>query len=1088
MISRILEFSVHQRWVVVFLSLMAAAFGAFALQKLPIDAVPDVTNNQVQINTVAPWLSPQDIEKQVTLQIETALAGATGLDYTRSLSRNGFSQVTAVFSEKTDIYFARQQVNERLREAKAALPGGVEPRMGPISTGLGEIYMWTLSYKPKPEKIESNPPAGWQADGAYLTPEGQSLRTDIEQAAYLRTVQNWIVRPQVKMVPGIAGVDSIGGQEKLYQVQPEPNKLIAAGVSFADLAAALETNNSSRGAGYIERNGEAYVVRAIGRLETVSDIENVVIASRGGVPVRVKDVANVSVGADLRTSSASANGEEVVVGSALMLIGGNSRTVAATVDAKIGEIARNMPPDIALTPVLNRMQLVDATVRTVAKNLAEGALLVIAVLFLLLGNLRAALISALVIPFAMLMTFAGMVETKVSANLMSLGALDFGLIVDGAVIVTENALRRLAERRHALGRALRQPERMSVVIGAAQEMIRPSLFGQAIIMLVYVPLLSFTGVEGKMFQPMALTVIMALVAAFVLSLTLVPALIAIAIPAPESEEDNWIVRAMRRLYAPMLAFAMKAPIRMAAGSAFLFLLALLLFGRLGQEFAPTLDEKNIAMNALRIPSASLKQSQAMQAQVEKTIAAFPEVKLVFSKTGTAEVASDPMPVNSSDTFIILKPQEEWPDPHESKAALQGRISEAVAALPGNVTEFSQPIQMRFNELLAGVRGDVAIKVFGDEFEPMLRVANQIAGVVRATKGAEDVKVEQINGLPFLEISIDKEAAARFGLSVSAVQDVIGAAVGGREAGYVFEGDRRFALTIRLGENLRSDIEALKNLPVPLPGAGAKAPVVLMKEIARFDERDGPNQISRENGKRRVVVTANVRGRDVASVVGEIQQRTQAEVTVPPGYWLQWGGQFENLAAAKARLMVVVPACFAMILFLLFAALGRMRDALLVFSAVPLALTGGIAALWSAGLPFSVSAAVGFIALSGIAVLNGLVLLTYVKQLQAEGLPLPEALRQGALTRLRPVAMTALVAALGFAPMALATGAGAEVQKPLAIVVIGGLISATLLTLLALPALYLLFGERAARPTRASPAALDAPPHGEAGPAGGATRA
>ncbi|WP_296713110.1 CusA/CzcA family heavy metal efflux RND transporter [Rhodoblastus sp.] len=1057
MISRILEFSVHQRWVVVFLSLMAAAFGVFALQKLPIDAVPDVTNNQVQINTVAPWLSPQDVEKQVTFQVETALAGVTGLEYTRSLSRNGFSQVTAVFSEKTDIYFARQQVNERLREAKAALPSGVEPRMGPISTGLGEIYMWTLSYKPRPETIEADPPTGWQKDGSYLTPEGQRLRTDIEQAAYLRTVQNWIVRPQVKMVPGIAGVDSIGGFEKLYQVQPEPNRLIAAGVSFADLAAALEANNANRGAGYIERNGEAYVVRAIGRLETLADIENVVIASRGGVPIRVKNVAQVSVGADLRTGSASANGREVVVGTALMLIGGNSRTAAAAVDAKIGEIARNMPPDVMLTPVLNRMQLVDATVQTVAKNLAEGALLVIAVLFLLLGNLRAALISALVIPFAMLMTFTGMVETKVSANLMSLGALDFGLIVDGAVIVTENALRRLAERRHALGRALRQPERMGVVIGASQEMIRPSLYGQAIIILVYVPLLTFTGVEGKMFQPMALTVIIALVAAFVLSLTLVPALIAIAVPAPETEEDNRIVRALRRIYRPSLAFAMRAPLRMTTGAAVLFLLALLLFGHLGQEFIPTLDEKNIAMNALRIPSASLSQSQAMQSQVEKAIAAFPEVKLVFSKTGTAEVASDPMPVNSSDTFIILKPQAEWPDPQESKEALQGRMAEAAGALPGNVYEFSQPIQMRFNELLAGVRGDVAIKVFGDEFEPMLRVANQIAGVVRATNGAQDVKVEQINGLPFLEISVDKEAAARFGLNVAAVQDVIGAAVGGREAGYVFEGDRRFALTIRLGENLRSDIDALKNLPVPLPGAGPNSPVVLMKQIARFEERDGPNQISRENGKRRVVVTANVRGRDVASVVSEIQQRTRAEVPVPPGYWLQWGGQYENLLAAKSRLMVVTPACFAMILFLLFAALGRVRDALLVFSAVPLAMTGGIAALWSAGLPFSVSAAVGFIALSGIAVLNGLVLLTYVKQLQAEGMSLPEALRQGALTRLRPVVMTALVAALGFVPMALATGTGAEVQKPLAIVVIGGLISATLLTLLVLPALYLLFG-------------------------------
>jgi cobalt-zinc-cadmium resistance protein CzcA len=1055
MIARILAFSVHHRWAVVFLSLAAAAFGVFALQKLPIDAVPDITNNQVQINTVAPWLSPQDIEKQVTFPIETALAGTTGLEYTRSLSRNGFSQVTAVFSDATDVYFTRQQVGERLREARADLPPGVEPRLGPISTGLGEITMWTLSFGPKPEKLDANPAAGWQRDGAYLTPEGQSLRTELEQATYLRTVQNWIVRPQIKTVRGIAGVDSIGGYEKLYLVQPDPHRMIAAGVSFADLAAALEANNSNRGAGFVERNGEAYVVRAVGRLESLADVENVVIEARGGAPIRVRDVATVATGAELRTGGASANGHEVVVGTALMRIGGNSRTAASAVEAKIREIETNLPPDIKLETVLDRTQLVDATLQTVAKNLAEGALLVIAVLFLMLGNLRAALICALVIPFAMLMTFAGMVETGVSANLMSLGALDFGLIVDGAVIVTENALRRLAERRHALGRDLREAERLDVVTGAAQEMIRPSVFGQAIIVLVYVPLLTFTGVEGKMFHPMALTVIMALLSAFVLSLTLVPALIAIAIPAPASEEDNGLVRGLRRAYEPALALAARFPARVVAGAAVLFLVALALFGRLGQEFIPTLDEKNIALNAMRIPSASLTQSQAMQAQVEKTIAAFPQVKLAFSKTGTAEVASDPMPVNASDTFIILKPKAQWPDPEMSKEQLQDEIAEALAALPGNAYEFSQPIQLRFNELLAGVRGDISIKVFGDEFEPMLRVANQIAGIVRGAKGAQDVKVEQTDGLPFLEISIDKEAAARFGLSVAKVQDVIGAAIGGREAGYVYEGDRRFAIKVRLAEPARSDVEAQKNLPVPLPGA--RAPSVLMKQIARFEEREGPNQISRENGKRRVVVTANVRGRDVASVVNEIQKKVRAEVTPPPGYWLQWGGQYENLVAARERLLVVVPACFAMILFLLYAALGRVRDALLVFSAVPLALTGGIVALWLVGLPFSVSAAVGFIALSGIAVLNGLVLLTYVKQLATDGLSLAESVRVGALTRLRPVAMTALVAALGFAPMALATGTGAEVQKPLAIVVIGGLISATLLTLLVLPALYLLFG-------------------------------
>ncbi|MCC2102672.1 MAG: CusA/CzcA family heavy metal efflux RND transporter [Hyphomicrobiales bacterium] len=1061
MIARILAFSVHHRWAVVFLSLMAAAFGIWSLSRLPIDAVPDVTNNQVQINTTAPWLSPQDIEKQVTFQIETALAGTTGLEYTRSLSRNGFSQVTAVFADKTDIYFARQQVNERLREARAALPAGVEPRMGPVSTGLGEIYMWTVAFGPKPAPGAAERPFGWRDDGSYLTPEGQKLTTDIEKAAYLRTVQNWVIRPQVKTVPGVAGVDAIGGFEKLYQVQPDPDRLVGLGLSFSDVAAALEANNASRGAGYIERNGEGYAVRANGRLETIDDVRDVVVAARGGVPIRVKDIGAVAVGADLRTGSASANGQEVVVGTALMLIGGNSRTVAAAVGAKMKEIERTLPPDIALTTVLDRTQLVDATVRTVSKNLAEGALLVIAVLFLLLGNFRAAVITALVIPFAMLMTFTGMVETRVSANLMSLGALDFGLIVDGAVIITENTLRRLAERRHELKRNLNRAERLSAVIGSAQEMIKPSVFGQAIIMLVYVPLLTFTGVEGKMFQPMAVTVILALLSAFVLSLTFVPALIAIAITGAVEEKENRVMAGLRRLYEPALAKSMARPIAVLTAAVVLFASAMLLFNRLGQEFIPTLDEKNIAMNALRIPSASISQSQAMQLQIEKAIARFPQVATVFSKTGTAEVASDPMPVNSSDAFIILKPRELWPDPSLTKAQLQEQIEAAVSALPGNNLEFTQPIQMRFNELLAGVRGDIAVKVFGDEFEPMVKAANQIAGIIRATPGAADVKVEQTSGLPFLDIAIDKAEAARLGLTVTAVQDVIGAAIGGREAGFVFEGDRRYSIVVRLTENVRRDVDALENLPVPLLGAttNGRTPNILLKQVARFEEREGPNQISREDGKRRVVVTANVRGRDVASVVEDVQKKMQAEVNLPPGYWVKWGGQFENLAAARQRLLIVVPASFLVILFLLYGALGSVRDALLVFSAVPLALTGGIVSLWLAGMPFSVSAAVGFIALSGIAVLNGLVMLSYVKQLRLEGRSLVDATRVGALTRLRPVAMTALVAALGFVPMALATGTGAEVQKPLAVVVIGGLVSATLLTLLVLPALYLLFGQR-----------------------------
>jgi len=868
-------------------------------------------------------------------------------------------------------------------------------------------------------------------------------------------VQDWIIRPQLRNVSGVAGVDSIGGYEKQYHVQPDPAKLIGFGISFSDVADAIERNNVSRGAGYIERNGEGFVVRSGGRIETPEDIRKVVIATRGGTPVRIADVADVAIGREMRTGSASENGKEVVVGTALMLIGGNSRTVSAAVDKKMQEINRAMPPGVEAKPVLNRTVLVDATIATVSKNLAEGALLVVLVLFLMLGNFRAAFITALVIPIAMLMTMTGMVQNRMSANLMSLGALDFGLIVDGAVIIVENTLRRLANRQHELGRTLSADERLSTVIDANEEMVSPSVYGQAIIILVYLPLLTFTGVEGKMFEPMALTVIIALVSAFILSLTFIPAAIAIALNRPVQEKENLSVRSMKRAYHPVLTGAVRRPTVAITFSALLFVVALLIAGRLGQEFIPTLDEKNIAMHAIRIPSTALSQSQEMQLAVEKTVSSFPEVGFVFSKTGTAEVASDPMPPNTSDTFIILKPAVDWPNPSEAKEHLVQRIQEAVSQVPGNNYEFTQPIQMRFNELLAGVRGDLAIKVFGEDFPTMLALANQTASILRSTPGAQDVKVEQVTGLPFLEIDVDKDAIARLGLSTSAVHDVIGAAIGGRRAGVVFEGDRRFPIVVRMAEAARSDPEKLGDLPVPLESGSKK--VVLLKQVSNFSFVEGQNQISRENGKRRVVVTANVRGRDLSSVVQEAQAKVAEQVRPPAGYWITWGGQFENLAAARQRLALVVPACFFVIFLLLYSALGSARDALLVFSAVPLALTGGVAALWLRGMPFSVSAAVGFIALSGIAVLNGLVMLTYIRQLIGEGLEVKRAILEGAMTRLRPVAMTALVASLGFVPMALATGTGAEVQKPLATVVIGGLISATLLTLFVLPALYARFG-------------------------------
>ena len=1053
MIARTVTWAVEKRWLVVLLTAIAAIVGAFALARLPIDAVPDITNNQIQINVRAPALSPELVEKQVAFPIETALAGIPGLEYTRSLSRNGFAQVTAVFTDSTDIYFARQQISERLGEAAESLPDGVQPEMGPIATGLGEVYMWTVRLAHRKDDVHKAGEPGLQPDGSYVTPEGERLVTEADKATYLRTAQDWIVTPLLKNVPGVAGIDAIGGYSKQYVVAPDVQRLAALDLSLTDLAEALERNNSSIGAGVVDRNGEGLAVRSDALIRNTAELSRVVIATRAGVPITLDQVATVQSGQAVRMGSASENGKEVVVGTAIMRIGENSRTVATAVSDRLASINASLPPDVVIQPVLDRTKLVNSTIWTVGKNLTEGALLVIVVLFLLLGNFRAALIAALVIPVTMLLTSFGMLQAGVSANLMSLGALDFGLIVDGAVIIVENALRRMAELQHREGRILTIEERLASVTAAAREMIRPSVYGQAIIILVYVPLLTLSGVEGKTFIPMAMTVIIALAFAFVLSLTFVPAAIAIWLSKRVEEKEGRIMAWLKQRYEPGLERAMKKPSLTLGAGIGGFVVAVAAFLSLGQVFLPQLDEGDLLIQAFRIPSTSVEQSQAMQVPIERMLSRQPEVAFAFSKTGTADLASDPMPPSATDNFVILKPRSEWPNPRLTKAELVERLEKELNKFPGNAYEITQPIQMRFNELIAGVRGDLAIKVFGDDFDAMNATAGEIAAILRKTDGATDVRVEETEGLSMLDIRVNRDAMARLGVTAQDVQDVVTATLGGRQAGTIYEGDRRFPVVIRLSDTQRADLSQLEQVQVPVQG-GAFVPLASVADISIVD---GPNQISRDNGKRRVVVQANVRGRAVSDVVEDAQSAIAKNVRLPAGSYLEWGGQFENLASARDRLQLVIPACFVLIILLLYGALRSGRDAAIVFTGVPLALIGGVLALFLRGMDFSISAAVGFIALSGIAVLNGLVMVSSIQDLMRSGMERAEAARQGALQRLRPVVMTALVASLGFVPMALATGAGAEVQKPLATVVIGGLISATLLTLFVLPTLYARYG-------------------------------
>lgn len=1038
MIEKLLKLAIARRGLVMVLAFAVAALGAWNFTRLPIDAVPDITNVQVIVNLPAPGYTPLEAEQRLSFPMETAMSGIPELAYTRSLARYGLAQVTVVFKDGTDIYFARQQVAERMNAAKAQLPEGVEPTLGPIATGLGEIVMFTVDAEP----------GATNADGSPVTP------TD------LRSIHDWIIRPQLLRVPGVVEVNPIGGYKKEILVAPDPARLLAYGLSQDDLLAALKANNANRGAGYIERNGAQWLMRLPGQAETLEDLGSIVVKTSGSVPLRVRDVAQVSLGKELRSGAATQNGREVVMSTVFMLMGANSRSVAQGVTDQLEAIKPSLPAGIVVTVAYNRMTLVDKTLATVEKNLLEGALLVVVVLFLLLGNIRAALLTAAVIPLAMLMTITGMVTNRVSANLMSLGALDFGLIVDGAVIIVENCLRRLSHVATTRQAPLPLNERLALVFEATQEVVRPALFGVFIITAVYLPIFSLTGVEGKMFHPMAFTVMIALVSAMLLSLTFVPAAVALLFRKPVVEKDNLIMREASRVYRPVLEAALKARVPLLAGAAALVVLTGVMAGRMGSEFLPNLDEGDIAMHALRIPGTSLSQSIQQQTQLEKAIKQLPEVERVFAKIGTAEVATEAAPPSVADNFIILKDRSEWPDPGKSKTQVVADLEALVTPIPGNRYEFLQPIQMRFNELIAGVRAELAVKVFGDDHDTLVALGAAIGKAVSNVPGAADVAVEQATGLPVLTITPKREVMARLGLSIGEVQSLVATALGGEVAGHFYEGDRRSEIILRLPEHIRSRPEVLSSLPVPLPNGG----YVPLGEVVETELVTGLNQVNRENGKRRVVVTANVRDRDLGSFVKDVQAALESEVELPPGYWLDYGGTFQQLQSAAQRLAIVVPVTLLLIVGLLYLALGSARDALVIFSGVPLALTGGVLALWLRDIPLSISAGVGFIALSGIAVLNGLVMVSFIRDLRARGLGLDEAIIQGAMTRLRPVLMTALVAALGFVPMAFNSGIGSEVQRPLATVVIGGIVSSTLLTLIVLPGLYRLLAGRGRRPT------------------------
>ncbi|TXJ10283.1 MAG: CusA/CzcA family heavy metal efflux RND transporter [Acinetobacter sp.] len=1024
--DQLIQFSIENAiWVMLFVAAWIGV-GIYSYQKLPIDAVPDITNTQVQINSQANGFTALEVEQRITYPIETAMAGIAKLDYTRSISRYGLSQITIVFQDGTDIYWAREQINQRLQQAKGELPDGVEPLMSPISTGLGEIYQWAVRVKPDAKK----------ADGTAYT------------AMDLREIQDWVIRPQLQRVAGVAEVNSIGGYNKTYVVSPDFQRMQQLQISLTDLQTALTENNENRGAGFIEENGQQFTVRVPNTLNSLADIENILVSNNAAYPIRVADIATVTIGHDLRTGAATYNGEETVLGIAMMMMGENSRTVALAIEQKIQEIQKSLPKGVQIETVYNRTTLVEKAIVTVQKNLVEGAILVIIILFIFLGNFRAALITACVIPLSMLFTLSGMAQQNISANLMSLGALDFGIIVDGAVVIVENCIRRLAEQQHHLGRLLTQKERFKEVFLAAKQARKPLIFGQLIIMVVYLPIFALTGVEAKLFHPMAMTVVLALLGAMILSVTFVPAAVALFITGEVKEQESRWLKWLKQRYLTLLDWAYQFRLFVVVTVGCILTVTVVLFNQLGSEFAPQLQEGDFAIQQMRSPSTGLEQSLRMQEHTEKLLLKeFPEIQAIFARTGTAEVATDVMPPNISDGFIMLKPRSEWQNPKQTLDELRQRMQAFLATLLGNNSEFSQPIELRFNELISGVRSDVGVKIFGDDMEILNREATMIAKKIQRIQGATSVNIEQTSGLPLLNVEVNQALAAQYGLSVKMVQDIVATAIGGQHVGQILQGDRRFDFVIRLDDNQRNAVQ-LAQLPIVLPNGG----LIQLKDIAQVNNILGINQVSRENAKRRIVITANVEGRDLGSFVQEIQS-SLAKQDLPAGYWLEYGGQFENLASAKARMQIVIPLALVMIFILLMAVFHNIKNSLLVFMGVPFALCGGVVALWLRDISLSMSAGVGFIALSGVAVLNGLVMLSFIIELRQQGQEMIAATWQGAVLRLRPVLMTACVASFGFIPMAIATGTGAEVQRPLATVVIGGILSSTLLTLIVLPVLY-----------------------------------
>ncbi|MBC8137070.1 MAG: efflux RND transporter permease subunit [Fibrella sp.] len=1020
MIARIMEFSLTQRFLVLVGAVALIVWGMIAFFRLPIDALPDVTNNQVQINTESPGLAPVEVEKRVTFPVEVALGGLPDVVEVRSLSQYGLSQVTVVFKDTANIYFARQLISERLGAVRGELPPTVStPELAPVSTGLGEIYQYTLD-------------------------------SDKRDTTELRTLQDFVVKPALRTVPGVAEINSQGGYENQFQIEVDPKRLLSRGISVRDVMEAVEEGNANAGGGYIVKGAEQLLVRGVGVVTDRDDLLDTVITAERGTPILLRDVATVTeAGNTLRRGAATHNGKETVLGIVMMLKGANTRTVAEAVDRRVKAIQKTLPPDVRLTPVYNRTELVDKTIHTVQKNLVEGGVLVIIVLLLLLGNLRGAIIAASVIPLAMLSAVIGMERFGISANLLSLGAIDFGLIVDGAVIMVENCVRRLAEAREHKGSKLTEAERRETIATACREVRQATQFGEMIILVTYLPILTLTGIEGKMFQPMAFTVVLALTSALILSLTVVPALCSLLLSGDTREKPNFFLAGAERVYRPALALSLRYPAVIIGASVVLFAVCAFLFSRLGSEFVPELDEGAIAIQPIRPAGVSIDYSVKMVAAAERVVTSFPEVKDAYTRIGSAELATDPMPPSFGDMVVTLKGRSRWRRGMTKAKLVEEMQTRLLRAVPGQGYAFSQPIKLRTDELISGVKADVAVKIFGDDLGTLARLGTEVQTALETVSGAEDISTEQTTGLSTLEITVNRAVAARYGVRVADIQTVIEALIGGRTVGQVIADNRRFAIVVKLPESFRNDIPAIRELPISTPDGGT----VPLATLAKIAVKSSPAQVSREGGSRRVVVQGNVRGRDLGSFVADAQNIISTRVMLPPGYRIEWGGQFENLQRAQARLYIVVPLALSLIFLLLFLTFGSARQAGMIFSGVPLAVTGGILALWARGLPFSVSAGVGFIALCGVAVLNGVVMLSAINRKRADGTALLDAVQTGSVERLRPVLMTALVASLGFVPMAISTEAGAEVQRPLATVVIGGILSSTVLTLLILPTLY-----------------------------------